>query len=376
MIDGLVVPGDEPSRPATIARVVGAGTLPSRVQTQVDRDRTLLFADEVLERISHGLAAETWRAYRQQWNRYLRWCERNGRTPLPATIETLLSYLNSMMREELAPTSVRLSMAALRKFHSFGNPPPQWLGEAGEVTMLIGGYERDVARDPDRAPKRSIGARSAIMRALVDTCDPSTTRGMFDRATLLLGYYMAGRSSEVRHLRLGDFRYTVDGLEARIAFSKTNQTGDEEWVALQQNQQHQDYDVVWAVQSITDLLGGQGIESGPLIRPVRTTGLIQHRRDPVSGTTISNIWDRAVTAARARYADLDTPEDRVMRKLLAGRITPHSGRRGFATDARAAGWDLLDITRHGRWSPQSKVVHIYIEEIDRWLRHQMKPVQL
>jgi integrase len=359
-------------------------TVPALVQSQAARDRTVLFADDAIELMAQGLAPNTWRAYRRLWFAFCRWCDEYDRTPLPVSLETLISYLTWMMRRaELvdgrigySPSTIRMTLAALKHFNGFGDTP-DWPGSHRSVTKLVVGYEKEVGRDPERAPKRAVGARQAIMRELLDTCDPTTNRGACDRALLMLNYYLAARASEVANLTIADLRYTVDGLEVRIAYSKTDQTGQGTWVAVPANDVHEQYDPVDSVQRWIILRESVGITRGPLILPVRASGLIVSRQDPVSGQTIANTWARAVGEARRRAAAVaEETGDHTRQRLLAGQLTPHSGRRGFAGDARAAEWDLLDITRHGRWSPQSKAVHIYIEEIDKWLRHQTKPVRL
>jgi hypothetical protein len=49
---------------------------------------------------------------------------------------------------------------------------------------------------------------------------------------------------------------------------------------------------------------------------------------------------------------------------MEGRFTVHSGRRGFATQARLAGHDMLAIARHGGWADNSTSLTKYIEEAD------------
>jgi integrase len=361
-----------------------APSVPALIQGQAARDRTVLFAEDALELMAQGLAPNTWRAYRRLWFAFCQWCDEYGRTPLPVSLETLISYLTWMMRRaELvdgrvgySPSTVRMTLAALKHFNGFGDTP-DWPGSHRSVTTLVVGYEREVGRDPERAPKRSVGARAAIMRELLDTCAPGTPRGDCDRAIFMLNYYLAARASEIANLTLADLRYTVDGLEVRIAYSKTDQAGVGTWVAVAANDEHEQYDPVDSVQRWVARLESVGITRGPLILPVRASGLIVARQSAVSTQTILNAWGRAVGLARKKAATIaETTGDRTLQRLLAGQLTPHSGRRGFAGDARAAGWDLLDITRHGRWSAQSKVVHLYIEEIDRWLRHQTMPVRL
>jgi integrase len=373
---------------AEIVETVPA-TLPTRYETQAARDRTIKNADEVFKRIRGALAPNTVDAYYARWHHYLMWCQRpeNSRTPVPASLETLLSYLNDCARDRLSPSTIRIALSALKRVHSWGNPPPSWEGGHQQVTDWVKKYRRECAADPERQPKRATGARKVIMKAMLDAIPADAPYALRDRAVLLLGYYMAARRSELVNLHRRDVRMTVDGLEVHIAYSKTDQIGEGKTVAVPGNDAHPQYDPQAAVQDYLGYLDGEGVTDGPLLRHIDKHG---HLGKGLTGQAIDWIVKRAAghayTAAEARYAAArkrkDTTEAKAQKLLMTlispgnVRLSPHSLRRGFATDARFSAWDLLDIARHGRWSPQSGSLHIYIEEADRWLRHQTKPVLL
>lgn len=348
--------------------------------TQAEADRVVDYPEETLQLIRGALAENTWAAYKHQWQRYLKWCQESKRTPVPATLETLLSYLASMKREHdgrgLSVSTIRIAMAALKRFHSYGNPPPEWPGGHQAIGDWIAGYAKERARDPDKAPKRAAGARKMILRALIDHLPLTRPSGIRDRAILLLGYYMAARRSELAHLREADLRWTVDGLEVYIAYSKTDQAGEGAWVAVPANDESPPYCAHRAVQAWLDLRAAHHLEGGYLFVAINRYDKLAKVAHAMSGSAFEVVMSRAVDAA---FAAAKARKDRKMMALLDPakvRLSPHSVRRGFATDARAADWDLLDISRHGRWSAQSRVVHVYIEEADRWSRHTRKPVQL
>ncbi|MFE9137610.1 tyrosine-type recombinase/integrase [Streptomyces sp. NPDC007355] len=50
---------------------------------------------------------------------------------------------------------------------------------------------------------------------------------------------------------------------------------------------------------------------------------------------------------------------------LSGAWSGHSPRRGFATAARAAGHDSLEIARAGGWADGSRVLARYMDDVDR-----------
>lgn len=47
-------------------------------------------------------------------------------------------------------------------------------------------------------------------------------------------------------------------------------------------------------------------------------------------------------------------------------VSGHSLRRGFATEPRCSGADLLAVCRHGRWQDGSRSVLGYFADVDGW----------
>lgn len=355
-------------------------------QTQAERDQSIDDAAAVFEKIRAALAPNTRDAYRAAWLRYWRWCADTHRTPVPADRATVLSFLRAAEKWEkkdgtrgLSISTIRITLAALKRVHSVGgDAAPEWVGGDQEITDWIKTYARELAKDPARQPKRATGARMAIMRYLLDALPDDQPWGVRDRAILLLGYYMAARRSELAALYPSHVRFTVDGLEVLIASSKTDQQGEGAWVAIPINPVHEQYDAITALGAWTEIRAGAGADNThPLFLPINRYGQIRVVSAAMSGQAfevlVKRAWGRARAAAKAaklkKVEILLDPDNGV-------RLSPHSVRRGFATDARAAGWDFIDITRHGRWSPQSKSAHIYIEEAERWLRHTRNPILL
>lgn len=381
------MPGELVPRDAEIVDgelVDGGRHLPARTwQTQAERDHTLENVEEVLQRLDR-LSPNTKKAYRAAWNRYVRWCQERSRTPYPMTSATLMSYLGALAKANASASAIEIFMAtAKRVCLSYAEPGDihGWIGAHQDVIDWMTTYRRERNRNPKTRPKRSDGARKAIMRALLDAL-PDTPAGARDRALMLLGYYMAARRSELVNLTHDDIRLTVDGLEVYIAWSKTDQAADGKWVAIPSNAEHSAYDPFTALQGWMAACREQGITSGPLFRAVNRYGTIR-ASGGMDGQAvevlIGRARDRAYAAAKAAW---DARHDKAAGVIMAlidpdkVKLTPHSLRRGWATDARLAGWDLLEIARGGRWSPESRVLHIYVEEVEKWLRHQHNPMPL
>ncbi|WP_157520697.1 hypothetical protein [Herbidospora daliensis] len=62
------------------------------------------------------------------------------------------------------------------------------------------------------------------LRAMIDACDLTSVIGLRDRLLLVLGPALMGRRSELVALHRADVREVPDGLEVRIAISKTTRT--------------------------------------------------------------------------------------------------------------------------------------------------------
>lgn len=366
-------------------------------QTQAERDRTIINAAEVFDRIRGRLSANTRAAYKAAWGKFIRWCQETSRTPYPLTLAVLLSYLGHLSKVEVrggrrgvSASTVDIFLAAARRVVLADRDPDDlrgWVGAHQDVTDWVANYRKERNESPETRPRRSAGARQAIMRALLDVL-PGDDRGVRDRAIMLLAYYMGARRSEVMALTHADVRWTVDGLEVYIARSKTDQQGLGEWVAIPRNAKHEQYDPWTALEEWLAVCRREGHTSGPLFRAINRWGQIRAGAEPMSGQAMSDVVTRAWLEAfrRAKAAAEHPHTKREVRKAARAMVnlldpdkvhlTPHSFRRGFATDARAAGWDLLEIARAGRWSPRTRVLHIYIEEVERWLRHQNNPMPL
>jgi len=336
----------------------------SREQTeQTSPDLTLEPGTE--EIILAGLAANTRKAYRIAWSAYVDWCHERGRTALPATEETLVSYVNHLARyTDCSPETAKVAMAAIRRAHRMRRPPFPW--PASEfVTDAMRGL-RLIRIEQGYRPRRAVAARADVIRLLADTCDISTPTGMRDRALILLGYRFAARRSELGTLRLADLTFTPDGLEVFLAKSKTDREGHGAITAIPYGRDPV-YCTVLAVKAWRDLLALHGIMEGALFRPVRygkpqQKGILASYR--MSGTAVEQIFQKAVARANADGASLD------------GKLVPHSLRRGWATDARAGGADIIDIARGGRWSKRSAVVLDYMDDVDRWKSNPNNNIEL
>ncbi|GLX02958.1 tyrosine-type recombinase/integrase [Microtetraspora sp. NBRC 16547] len=340
---------------ALAPRPAAAVALP--VHTEAD----LSLSEAARAAIEAGVPESTRRAYASDWKSFTAWCSTAGRTPFPATAQTLTEYVThlttapSSTGRPLAPSSIERALAAIRTMHNAADVAPPNTKAARKV---LSGYRERLAlsKDPAAKPRKADPAVPDTLREMLATLDRTTLAGKRDAALLLLGYATAARVSELAALDIADVRETPDGLLVTIYRRKIKRHTE---TAVPYGANPATCPVRAARALLADMADA-GRTSGPLLIRVDRHGRIappltragKTIGDPAGRMTAEAIAD--VVTRIAKTADLD------------GRWTGHSLRRGFATAARRAGAGLERIGRHGGWADGSKALLGYLEEGDRW----------
>lgn len=307
--------------------------------------------------ISEATPASTRRAYREEWARFVRWCEAQQRTALPATAETLAEYATHLAGRELAPSSIGKAMAAITKAHEtagHGEPDRRGAREA------LRGYRKRYAK-AGRATRKAPAMTLTALQAMVATLDPETLVGVRDRAVIVLGFAMGARRSEIAALDLTDLEPHAEGIQVTVRLSKTDKEGRGRIVAVPYGSNIATCPVR-SVEQWRTALAHHGRDTGPLFVRIDRHGRLGHvatgrgsQDGRITGETVAAIIRRA-----AEKAGLDA----------ASAFSGHSLRRGFATAAYAApNADLVRIARHGGWKEGSAALFGYLEEVDRWRKN-------
>lgn len=311
-------------------------------------------SESTRRRIIDGVAANTRRAYSRQWNDFADWCAEHGRSSLPATPETLAEYTAHLADADKAPSTIEQALAAIRTAHKtaghIGQP------DTTAARLVLRSHRRERAQAGKRA-KKAPPITIEALRAMIETCDPATLRGLRDRVVLVIGLALMGRRSELVALDLDDVRETEDGLLILIRASKTDQDAEGIEIAIPYGQ-HADTCPVRVVRAWRNALAEQGITSGRLVRSITRHG---HLGESLSVDAVTDVVaDRAVAAGLPNAAV----------------YSAHSLRAGGATSAAKAGVPVSVIAAHGRWAEGSPVVLSYIRSVDRWRDNAMRGVGL
>jgi site-specific recombinase XerD len=270
-------------------------------------------------------AANTRRAYASDWADFTQYCARHGFPSLPSTDRTVQLYISYLAYARkprtLNPATIGRRLAAIAWKHR----------EAGYISPT----EMPVVKDAWKGIRRSLRVKPVPKKAIVtqtlrDILPPAGSSRLIDvrdRAILLLGFAAALRRSEIAALRLDDVTFDTHGVVLVLAYSKTNQDGQAERIAVQFGRDPQ----TCPPTALRRWIEAARLTSGPLFRRIDRHANVSTA--PLAPAAIAGIVKRA--AARAG--------------LNAEELAAHSLRSGFVTTARAAGvadWVIKRTTRH------------------------------
>jgi site-specific recombinase XerD len=264
-------------------------------------------------------AEATRRAYRSDFDAFVAWCNVRQVAAMPATPETIASFLAAEAARGLKPASIGRRVAAIRHAHKLAG-----LGEPPTNSEVVKATVRGIRRTLGAAQARKTPA-TADKLLLMATTARTDLKGLRDRALLLLGFAGAFRRSELVALDVEDLEPCESGLRVRIRRSKTDQEGVGTTIAIVAGS------VACPAKAVLAWLEASGITSGPVFRSVAKGGRIGRTR----------LSDRAVAdvvKAGAGRVGLD-----------AGQFSGHSLRSGFLTSAARRGasiFKMMDVSRH------------------------------
>lgn len=215
-----------------------------------------------------------------------------------------------------APSTLDRRIASWRAFHRMRNLPSPF--EAPLIRQARAKARRAAARAP--APKSTNPITLEVLENMLKTCGP-TTRGLRNRAILMLGWASGGRRrSEITGLMFEDISlkdYADDLIWIRLLETKTTSKSTTPRLVLKGR----------AAGALFDWIKAAKITDGPLFRPISKSGTILQR--PLNPDAIRTIVKHHLT--RAGYD-----------KTFA---SPHGLRSGFLTEAALRGTPIQAAMR-------------------------------
>ena len=286
---------------------------------------------KTVEKIEGAYAPSTIRAYRSNFEVFIKYCDENNTSALPASGEIVASYIKKLSGH-LKSSSIKIvvaSIAALHNLNSLNNP-----AQTPDVKIEM----RRMYRTLGRYTKQAYGINKDLLDKMVGVTDDSL-RGVRDRAILLVAYNSLCRRSELVSLEFEDLiiESNYGSLKLKLRKSKTDSNGigknlylsNEAQLALKE----------WIIQS--------KISSGKIFRAITAAGKI---KDSLNSSYIGRIYKKI-----ARLSMVD--------HSIIKNISGHSLRVGAAQDLMLLGKALPDIMNRGRWSKVDTLMR-YVEQVE------------
>jgi integrase len=310
-----VIPSDNPSLSLPINRTqddaLGAFETGAMLPT-ADPIAWTLATRTLSDYVAAAVADNTRRAYQNDLRAFLAW---GG--SIPSAPESIANYLVAHAAV-LSPVTLSRQLVAIGRAHTT-------LGQRNPCrTDFVRTTLRGIWRVHGR-PQRQVAPalREDIIAMLPHM---SGTRGIRDRALVLIGFAGAFRRSELVALLRDDIAFVKEGLTILIRRSKTDQLGAGRKIAIPYARSH-----ACPVKALTTWFDHAGIQSGPVFRIVNKGGGVGS--DALSPQSVA-----LIVKEYAQKAGLD-----------AATYSGHSLRAGLITSAAKAGvssWKIRQQTGH------------------------------
>lgn len=291
---------------------------------------------QTIERIDGAYSSATIRAYRSNFEKFIKFCDSVNANSLPAHPQTIADFIEKLSQDTYHSASIRQSIATIATIHTlndYDNPTTK-----SEVRLALKRMHRKIGR----FSKQANGITKELLDEMLAVIDDSL-RGLRDRALLMVAYDTMCRRSELVRLLVGDIDTQIidrrNNIESTVIFieqSKTDQEANGRWLRISQN----------TAKAIKTWLHESGVQEGCIFRGVDRANHIQER---LTSGQICRIYKRI--ARKAGFG-----ED------FISRVSGHSMRVGAAQDLLLSGASLPMIMAKGRWSKSDTVMR-YVEKI-------------
>ena len=246
---------------------------------------------------AHARADGTRRVYQSEWISFEAWAAVARIVALPATPQTVATYLAWMADAGSSAATIAGHAAAIRERHrSAGLPVPT---DDPHVQETLAGIRRVIGTRSNRKAPVDADALHKMLATL-----GSDVAAHRDRAVILVGYEGAFRRSELVALDVESITWRSDHARILISRSKTDQEGEGRYKVLRAS-----------CAALRDWLQIAKIDAGPVFRGVTKSGSVRETR--LTAGSVARI-----VKATARAAGLND-------KTFSG----HSLRAGFVTEA-------------------------------------------
>jgi site-specific recombinase XerD len=270
-----------------------------------------------MEKIEGAYAPATIRAYKSNFENFIKYCDEIKQRALPADPSTVVFFIQKISNGQLKSASIRIAIASIASIHKLNryNDPVK----DPDVKLEM----RRMHRHLGRGSSQAYGINKDLLGEMIAAAT-NDLRGIRDKAILSLAYDTLCRRSEIVSLDVEDIIYTNEQIKIRLKRSKTDQ--DKLGKILEINNQSKIYLLNWLQKS--------KLESGRIFRGVKNNGLLT---SSLNKAQINKIYKKL-----AGKANVD--------KEILKKISGHSTRVGAAQNLLSSGANLGMILKKGRWT--------------------------
>ena len=166
-----------------------------------------------IKKIEGAYAPATIRAYKSNFENFIKFCDENNISALPASSEIIASYIKKLS-SHLKSSSIKIavaSIAALHNLNSLSDPTqhPDVKIEMRRMYRMLGRYA-----------KQAFGINKDLLDKMVAASDNSL-RGVRDRAILLVAYDSLCRRSELVSLEFEDVLINEKDMSVKLKLRKS-----------------------------------------------------------------------------------------------------------------------------------------------------------
>ena len=272
--------------------------------------------------VTAAVADNTRRAYRQDLADFQQW---GGCVPCSPAV--LAAYIADRATT-LSPHTVTRRVVGISKAHtSMGLPDPA-------KNDLVRAVLRGVRRSHGKPQRQAAPLLKQDLMALLPHMHG--TKGIRDRALILLGFAAALRRAELVALDYTDLQFVPEGLVLHVRRSKTDQEGEGRKIAVPWGRS------ACPVKAVRQWLEHAGITAGPVFRSISKGERINAQR--LTAQSVALIVKSYAKAAGMTAAD----------------FSGHSLRSGLVTSAAQAGIAVHKI--------MAQTGHRSVEMVNRYIR--------
>lgn len=306
------------------------------------RENLMLSLTETVQELQRmSLSKNTRKAYVKDWKVFERFCDENNFNAIPCNPDTLCLFIADSHNKNKKPSTITRYVTAICRIH-------EALGEMCPRTESV--------RATLSGLKKTRGSSKKKVHAISwqELCFMLEAGWMFqgekypllkrDTALLSIGWFGALRRSEIVNLDWRDIEFVKEGIILNIRFSKTDQEGHGEIIAIPNIGGR--FCPVHHLSLWRDYCEKLEMMKGPVFISLGQKGrkLDAKGEKRLGGRMVSVIVKRL-----SRWANID-----------ASNVSAHSLRRGFCTTAASAGVDERILQRHSRHS-SSESLREYID---------------